>query len=134
MSANVPDSAERSEQVVRGFLDAWAGGDLESIMACFAEDAVYHNLPVKPIVGSVGIRSIFEGFLQLFAQSQLEVLNLTAGPGVVLTERVDHFHMRDGRQIHLPVMGAFEVRGGLIRRFSDYFDLADWERQSGIAL
>lgn len=32
----------------------------------------------------------------------------------------------------LPVRGVFEVRSGEIQRFSDYVDLADFERQSGI--
>ena len=52
----------------------------------------------------------------------------------VLAERVDYFTMNDGRKVVLPVNGVFEVRDGKITRFSDYFDLADFEKQSGFKL
>lgn len=129
-----PDSPAASEQVVRRFLAAWQGRDMAELMAPFAEDSVYHNVPVAPIQGLAGIRQIFESFLQAFTDARLEVVTLATGPGLVIAERVDYFTMVDGRRIVLPVTGVFEVRGGKIRRFSDYFDLADFERQSGIKL
>ena len=55
-------------------------------------------------------------------------MTLNASPGLVLAERVDYFTMNDGRKIVLPVTGVFVVRNGRITRFSDYFDLADFER------
>lgn len=132
---NAPtDSAAISEAVARRFFKAWETGDIDGVADCFAEDAVYHNVPVQPIHGRAAIRTLFQSLLDGFSSSRLEVLHLAATPGVVLTERIDHFRMRDGRDIRLPVMGVFEVQDGRIRRFSDYFDLADWERQSGIRL
>ena len=59
---------------------------------------------------------------------------LAAEPGLVIAERVDYFTMNDGRKIVLPVTGVFVLRDGRITRFSDYFNLADFERQSGIKL
>jgi limonene-1,2-epoxide hydrolase len=32
----------------------------------------------------------------------------------------------DGREVALKVMGAFEVEGGKISRWRDYFDLNQW--------
>ncbi len=128
------DTKESSEDLVRGFLGAWPGRDIERLCSPFAADAVYHNVPVAPIVGIAGIRAIFTGFLAAFADAELRILNLAAAPGLVLAERVDYFTMNDGRRIVLPVTGVFVVRGGRITRFSDYFDLADFERQSGLAL
>ncbi len=52
----------------------------------------------------------------------------------MIAERIDHFVMNDGRKIRLPVTGVFVVKEGRITRFSDYFDLADFERQSGMKL
>lgn len=128
------DTKENSERLVRAFLDGWEGRDIEQLCSAFAEDSVYHNVPVAPITGMAGIRQIFEGFLAAFESARLEVITLAAEPGLVIAERVDHFVMRDGKRITLPVTGVFVVRGGKIRRFSDYFDLADFERQSGIKL
>lgn len=128
------DTKEASEKLVRHFLGAWTGRNIDTLCACFADDAVYHNVPVAPIKGIAGIRQIFVAFLDAFEMASLEVITLAAEPGLVIAERIDHFLMRDGTRITLPVTGVFEVRRGRITRFSDYFDLADFERQSGMKL
>jgi limonene-1,2-epoxide hydrolase len=128
------DTKEASEKLVRDFLGSWQGRSLEAICSGFADDAVYHNVPVEPIEGIAGIRAIFRGFLDAFCDAKLDVLSLAAEPGLVLAERVDYFTMNNGRKITLPVTGVFEVKNGKITRFSDYFDLADFERQSGMKL
>ena len=128
------DSKEASEKRVRDFLESWQGRDLDTICSFLAEDAVYHNVPVKPIEGIAGIRSIFKAFLDAFTAAELKIITLAAEPGLVLTERIDYFTMNDGRRIVLPVTGVFVVKNGKITRFSDYFDLADFERQSGLKL
>lgn len=128
------DTKEASEKVVRDFLGSWEARNLETICSGFADDAVYHNVPVAPIEGIAGIRGIFEAFLGAFADAKLDIVTLAAEPGRVLVERVDYFTMNDGRKVVLPVTGVFEVKNGKITRFSDYFDLADFETQSGIKL
>jgi limonene-1,2-epoxide hydrolase len=126
----MPDTKQASEKLVRDFLGSWEGRDLETICSAFADDAVYHNVPVKPIEGIAGIRTIFQAFLD----AKLDIVALAAEPGLVLAERVDYFTMNDGRKVTLPVTGVFVVKNGEIARFSDYFDLADFEQQSGIKL
>jgi limonene-1,2-epoxide hydrolase len=128
------DTKEASEKLVRDWLGSWRGRNLDAICGAFAENAVYHNVPVKPIEGIAGIRAIFQAFLDAFTEAEFEIVALAAEPGLVLTERVDRFTMRDGRRIVLPVSGTFVVKNGRITRFSDYFDLADFERQSGLKL
>lgn len=128
------DTPEASEKLVRDFLGAWTGRNIETLCGFFADDAVYHNVPVAPIVGSAGIRQIFDAFLDAFEIASLDIVSLAAGPGLVIAERVDRFLMTNGTRITLPVTGVFEVRNGRIVRFSDYFDLADFERQSGLKL
>jgi limonene-1,2-epoxide hydrolase len=128
------DTKQASERLIRDFLGSWEGRDLETICGAFADDAVYHNVPVKPIEGIAGIRAIFQAFLDAFSEAKLDIVTLAAEPGLVLAERVDYFTMTDGRKVVLPVTGVFVVRDGEIARFSDYFDLADFERQSGFKL
>ena len=127
-------SPQACERVVREFLDAWMSRDLEVIARNFAPTAVYHNVPVAPIRGIDGVRKIFQTFLDLFPDARLEIISLASAPNLVIAERVDHFTLHDGRKIKLPVTGVFVLENGLIQRFSDYFDLGDWERQSGIRL
>jgi len=128
------DTKEASEQLVREFLGSWQERRLETICGAFADDAVYHNVPVRPIEGIAGIRDIFQAFLDAFSDAKLEIVTLAAEPGRVLVERVDYFTMNDGRKVVLPVTGVFEVKNDKITRFSDYFDLADFEGQSGMKL
>jgi limonene-1,2-epoxide hydrolase len=128
------DTKEASEKLVRDFLESWQARSLETICSGFADDAVYHNVPVEPIEGIAGIRATFQAFLDAFSDAKLDIVTLAAGPGRVLVERVDYFTMNDGRKVVLPVTGVFEVKNGKITRFSDYFDLADFEGQSGMKL
>ncbi|RDH80054.1 nuclear transport factor 2 family protein [Mycolicibacterium moriokaense] len=128
------DTEQACEGLVREFLDSWEGRDLDTICGAFARDAVYHNVPVNPIEGIAGIRAIFGAFLEAFSEAKLDVVTLAAAPGLVIAERIDYFTMTDGRRVVLPVTGVFVIRNGEIMRFSDYFDLSDFERQSGFKL
>ncbi|MBI4696800.1 MAG: nuclear transport factor 2 family protein [Gammaproteobacteria bacterium] len=127
-------TAAEAETIVRGFLDAWRIRNLDHLMSFFTEDAVYHNVPVEPIVGAPAIRAIFEAFLGAFVEAELEVITLAAGPDLVLAERIDRFLMANGNRVALPVTGVFVIAGGRIARFSDYFDLATFVRESGMQL
>jgi limonene-1,2-epoxide hydrolase len=120
--------AENPSDVVRRFCDAWSAGDLDALMAFFTDDAVYHNIPIAPVTGVDAIRSTIEGFTQGVEKIEFRVTNLVAEGDVVLTERVDVFHL-PGKAIELPVMGTFEVRGGKIAAWRDYFDLNQFMSQ-----
>jgi limonene-1,2-epoxide hydrolase len=112
-----------SEQVVREFCDVWSSSDLDRIMSFFADDAVYHNIPMDPVVGTEAIRSFIEGFTAMVDRVEFEITNLAVNDNVVLTERVDTF-VRSAGSIGLPVMGTFELTDGKISAWRDYFDMA----------
>ena len=114
--------------VVTRFCAAWADGDLDALMEFFDDDAVYHNIPVDPVTGKDAIRSTIEGFTAGVASIEFRVENLAADGAVVLTERVDVFSL-PGKAIELPVMGTFEVRGGKIVAWRDYFDMNQFMSQ-----
>ena len=122
------------EASVVAFLESWEGRDIDHIMSFFADDAVYHNVPVAPITGLAGIRQIFQAFLDAFPEAALDIVNVASRPGLVFAERIDRFTTNDGRKVILPVNGVFVLEAGKITRFSDYFDLASFESQSGLEL
>lgn len=126
--------AASPETIVRDFLGAWPRRDLEELMRFFAADAVYHNVPVAPCVGAAAIRETFAGFLATMPGIVLDVVELVANGALVMAERVDRFVMPNGHRFDLPVTGVFEVRDGKIAAFRDYFDLATFERGSGLKL
>ena len=123
-----------NERLVRDFCGAWLRRNLDELMRPFAADAVYHNVPVAPVVGAAGIRATFAGFLEGMPYIELDVVNAAASGALVFTERVDRFAMPNGHRFELPVNGVFEVRDGKIVSFRDYFDLATFERGSGLKL
>ena len=127
-------TADESRKWALSFLSAWRDRNLDHLLSFFASDAVYHNVPVAPIVGQAAIRDIFAAFLREFRTASLDVVTAVAEPGLVIAERVDRFESNTGRRIELPVTGVFVLAGGKIARFSDYFDLASFERQSGMKL
>ena len=114
--------------LVREFCDSWATGDLDAIMTFFASDAVYHNIPVDPVVGTDAIRATIAGFTTGVQSVEFRVLHLAASDQVVLTERVDVFEFPKGT-IELPVSGTFEIADGKIAAWRDYFDMQQFTSQ-----
>jgi limonene-1,2-epoxide hydrolase len=115
-------SDEQPIDIVQRFCDAWGRKDLDEIVAFFSDDAVYHNIPLAPVVGPDQIRATIEGFSGGVEKIEFIVDNIAADGGTVLTERRDIFTFANG-VIDLPVMGTFEVTDGKISAWRDYFDM-----------
>jgi limonene-1,2-epoxide hydrolase len=104
------------------------GATPAELVEYFADDAVYHNIPVEPAVGREAILGLLNMFLTPTEGVEFRVLNIVANGDTVLTERVDVFQLPNA-VIELPVMGTFEVRGGKIAAWRDYFDLNQYMSQ-----
>lgn len=115
-------------EVVAEFIASWPGGDAAHLASFFAEDAVYHNIPMDPISGREAIEATFASFMVMAERIEFETLHTAVDGNLVMTERVDRF-ISPERTIVLPVMGSFEVAGGKIRAWRDYFDLAQFTSQ-----
>lgn len=122
----MPDN--RPIEIVRAFCAAWSRRNLDEIMSYFADDAVYHNIPMEALHGADVIRAGIGRFVGELASAEFELKHVAANGDVVLTERIDRFLM-GSRTIELPVMGAFELRGDKIAAWRDYFDLPTFQNQ-----
>jgi limonene-1,2-epoxide hydrolase len=116
--------------LVREFCAAFGEGkpDLDRIVGFFTEDAVYHNIPVGPVVGVDAIRATLASFTTGVEAIEFRVRAIAADGGTVLTERVDVFRF-PGTEVSLPVMGTFEVVDGKIAAWRDYFDMQQFMSQ-----
>jgi len=114
--------------LITDFCAAWEKGDYQSLLDYFADDAVYHNIPVDPVVGKDGIRATMQMFTTGVERIEFQVNNIAVNGNVVLTERVDTFVLPD-KTVSLPVMGTFEVVDGKIAAWRDYFDLNQFMSQ-----
>ena len=116
--------------IVTEFCATWAERDIDKLMEYFTDDAVYHNIPMDPpSVGKIQIRAIIESFasgpesIEFAVHNQAENAN-----GVVMNERTDTFKIGDGT-VALRVMGTFELEGGKITAWRDYFDMNQYLSQ-----
>ena len=118
-----------NSDIVSDFIAAWNEKDIDRVMSFFTPDAVYHNIPVAPVQGTDGIRAVIDGYTAAATKIDWLVTQIAeTANGVVLTERLDGF-MFGSKRVELPVMGAFELQGGKISAWRDYFDMAQFQRQ-----
>jgi limonene-1,2-epoxide hydrolase len=112
-----------AEQVVRDFCAAVITRDPAVLRGFFAEDVVYHNIPMDPAEGIEATMAVIDMFLGMCEALEFEVHHLASDGSTVLTERTDRFTI-NGKTAPLPVMGAFHVSDGKITAWRDYFDMA----------
>jgi len=114
-------------ELVRRFCAAWSDDvGAAELAAFFTDDAVYHNIPLAPVIGRKAIADNFASFIRPGAPGieslHLRVIHIAANGPIVMTERVDVFKL-PGKSFELQVMGTFEVRDGKISAWRDYFDM-----------
>ena len=121
----------QNTDLIDRFVAAWKRRNVDEIMGYFSDDAVYTNIPIDPpSEGKEAIRKTIEGFVGM-AQAIDFVVHRTAenpAAGVVMNERTDRLRMGD-KWVEARVMGVFELRGGKIAAWRDYFDLAEFQSQ-----
>ena len=117
---------------VLALIDACNRIDMDAIIDCFTDDAVYHNIPMAKVQGKDAIRGALATIMGDSEAVQWELLNIADEGGVVLTERLDKFKI-NGVWAEIPVMGVFEVNGGKIAAWRDYFDMGQVQAQFGAA-
>ncbi|MGB1088955.1 MAG: limonene-1,2-epoxide hydrolase family protein, partial [Alphaproteobacteria bacterium] len=112
------------------FIAACETGDAENLIPFFAEDAIYHNIPMEPVTGKDAIRAT----LSMFMGNAEEVIFDTpfiaeTANGDVLTERLDKFRYGEN-WLKIRVMGTFEFDAeGKITHWRDYFDMGEFQSQ-----
>src|SRR5277367_218175 len=120
--------ATENERVVSDFCQTWATLDIDKVMEFFTDDAVYHNIPLKEAKGKAEIRKTIDGFMPGTTKIEFKILASASAGATVLNERVDLFVI-NGRSVAIPVAGVFEISGGKIKAWRDYFDLATYVNQ-----
>jgi len=111
-----------NETTVRNFISAWSRLDPNELSEFFTEDGVYHNIPTQPVKGRANVRALIAGFVGGWSDTAWELVTLVASGDIVVAERVDRMKV-GGRAVALPCCGVFEMRGGKIAVWRDYFDM-----------
>jgi limonene-1,2-epoxide hydrolase len=113
--------------VIRDFISAWSRLDPEELAGFFTEDGVYHNMPARPVAGREAVKAFIAGFAKDWTATEWDVLTLVSKGEVVIAERLDRTRIGD-KAVDLPCCGVFEMAGGKIKVWRDYFDLGTYMR------
>ncbi|MFI9384648.1 limonene-1,2-epoxide hydrolase family protein [Kutzneria sp. NPDC052558] len=119
------------DELVAEFCALWASPDPEKLAEFFAEDAVYHNIPLSPVHGRAAIEEFIAGFTAGYDGIDFAVHHQVSYGNVVMNERTDTLRRKDGVAVDLPVAGVFEIVDDRIVAWRDYFDLATFTKAMG---
>ncbi|HEY3818168.1 MAG TPA: limonene-1,2-epoxide hydrolase family protein [Polyangiaceae bacterium] len=110
--------------VVESFLSALQAKDLDRAASLMAEDITYQNVPFPADRGKRAVLRTLRAFQRVVTGFEVRMHHIAERDGVVLTERVD---VLTGPLVYLDiwVCGTFEVKGGRVTLWRDYFDLAE---------
>ncbi len=123
------------KQTVIDFCQAWDNLDIDAVLDLMSEDAIYHNMPMEPLVGQEQIRGFLTAFLGAASFCRFQILTTVADEQRVVTERLDSFTLGDNTLSELPVLGIFEFNAeGKINNWREYFDLKTWVDKGGPAI
>lgn len=117
-----------NEKVVSEFCKTWATLNIDKVMEFFSDDAVYHNIPLAAAKGKAEIRKTIDGFMPGTTKIEFKILTTASAGATVFNERVDSFIV-NGRPVAVPVAGVFEISGGKIKAWRDYFDMNQFTSQ-----
>ena len=115
---------------VTNFMQAWKISEeavQQSFRDYFTPTTVWDNVGLAKTTGIDEALDLMAGFgAQLgIATLVVDMINIAANGNIVLTERVDRFIDKHGKEVGaVRVMGSLEVKNGKIVTWSDYFDSA----------
>ncbi len=112
-------------EIIREFIEAWSRLDAAELAGYFTEDGIYYNMPAAPIEGRVNVEKFIAGFSGGWSETTWDILNLMGDGDVVIAERLDRTRAGD-KAVNLPCVGVFELEGGKIKVWRDYFDMATY--------
>jgi limonene-1,2-epoxide hydrolase len=116
------------QDFVTGFIAAWPTKDADRLISFFDEDAVYQNGPLPPARGREAIRNALAASMEMGGEVAVDIIHIIADGDIVMTERVDHLSIIN-QTFSMPMMGIYEIRGGTIAAWRDYFDLNQFVSQ-----
>src|SRR5260370_42623263 len=110
--------ATENERMVNEFCKTWETLNIDKVMDFFTDDAVYHNIPLKPAKGKAEIRKAIDGFMPGMTKIEFKILTTASAGTTVFNERVDSFVI-NGNHVAVPVAGGFQITGGQIKPWPD---------------
>jgi len=109
-------------RIVEEFVAAWSSLDATRLAGYFCDDGSYYNMPTQPVTGRGNVEKFIKQFLSNWTETDWDIINITEQGETVFCERLDRTKTEHG-SVDLPCFGVFEMEGGKIKVWRDYFDL-----------
>jgi len=111
-------AATETTEVLDRFAAAWEAWDLEAIMACLAEDAVFESTGPAPdgerVVGAAAIRALWQGRLDATADPRFRFEESFVSGDRGTARWVFSWRNPDGSDGHVRGVDVLRVRDGLV--------------------
>jgi steroid delta-isomerase-like uncharacterized protein len=114
--------------IVREFAKAFNGRDVDGLLACFTEGASYTDNFYGEHVGRAGLRAMFERMFHEGRDYAWRMDTIVESPARAAAEWTFSYVVTDavprsaGRKVRFGGMSVFELEGGRIARYREYFD------------
>ncbi|WP_019200615.1 limonene-1,2-epoxide hydrolase family protein [Tsukamurella sp. 1534] len=112
------------QDVAERFVDALGSGDYEIAEQLLAKDVVYTRTSWRTLRGRRAVARHFRRYERSRVELQSVLLSAVGADGIALTERVTAL-VYGPLRVQFWVCARFEVRGGRIVAWRDYFDFVD---------
>lgn len=109
-------------ETIRNFCEAWSRRNPDELAEYFTDDGTYHNMPIQPVSGKETVKGFIANFLATWTETEWQILGLAEAGDTVYCERIDKTKTTQG-DVDLPCVGVFEMEGGKIKVWRDYFDM-----------
>ncbi len=110
--------------VIQKFMSLMEPLNYDAALKLISDDCEYTNPPPFGTVhGPAGVRAVLEPFFAPTLENEFRILRAATAGAVVFLERLDR-HLVGDTWVELPVTGVYEVHGGAITYWRDYFDAA----------
>jgi limonene-1,2-epoxide hydrolase len=111
-----------NEKIATELLNAWSRLDFAGAAKLVTDSFVYQPDPsAKLIKGKDAVLAEWQSYLKFMKSYEYKVLHLLSAGNVVVMERTEWIGTKRGK-IELPIMGIFEVSGGQLTAWRDYWD------------
>jgi ketosteroid isomerase-like protein len=122
-----PSSAagELAERFMQTLQQTEASGDVNSLVALFADDADLSNLAMtEPLHGRDSIRQFWLYYLSVFDRIQSRFIHVSAGNGTSTLEWISEGALSSGELFNYRGVSILETQNGQVQHFRTYYDSA----------
>ena len=132
LAAPAKEDASSVSHSLSGYTEAWSTHDLERIAGYFTEDAVYEDVALGEVHrGKSAIKKFAESTFAALPGFAIQQRSLVVGDGSATMEWIMTGTDRaTERRFSVRGVSIMELEGGKIRRNSDYWNMADFQRQT----